>query len=96
VRAGQHLQHAASPAFPQRQQHSWPSAKSGRSSSPAQKLPDDQLVTELYLWSIARSPSPAELKLGVEFLASYGDKKNEAAQDLMWALLNSKDFLLVH
>ena len=30
------------------------------------------------------------------FLASYGDKKNEAAQDLMWALLNSKDFLLVH
>ncbi len=62
----------------------------------AQKLPDDQLVTELYLWSIARSPSAAELKLGVEFLASYGDKKNEAAQDLMWALLNSKDFLLVH
>ena len=62
----------------------------------AQKLPDDQLVSELYLWSIARSPSAAELKLGVEFLASYGDKKNEAAQDLMWALLNSKDFLLVH
>lgn len=62
----------------------------------AQKLPDNQLVTELYLWSVARSPSPAELKLGVEFLASYGDKKNEAAQDLMWALLNSKDFLLVH
>jgi hypothetical protein len=62
----------------------------------AQKLPDDQLVMELYLWSIARSPSAAELKLGVEFLASYADKKNEAAQDLMWALLNSKDFLLVH
>jgi hypothetical protein len=62
----------------------------------AQKLPDDQLVTELYQWSIARSPSAAELKLGIEFLGSYGDKKNEAAQDLMWALLNSKDFLLVH
>ena len=62
----------------------------------AQKLADDQLVTELYLWSLARSPSPAELKVGIEFLASYGDKKNEAAQDLMWALLNSKDFLLVH
>lgn len=62
----------------------------------AQKLPDDQLISELYLWSLARSPSAAELKVGVEFLSSYGDKKNEAVQDLMWALLNSKDFLLVH
>jgi hypothetical protein len=61
-----------------------------------QKLPDAELVAELYLWSLARRPSDAELKLGIEFLSSYGDMRNEAAQDLMWALLNSKDFLLVH
>jgi hypothetical protein len=62
----------------------------------AQKLPDDQLVNELYLWSLARHPSADEMKVAQEFFQSYGDKRVEAVQDLMWALLNSKDFLLVH
>jgi hypothetical protein len=60
------------------------------------KISDEQLVTELYLWSLARHPKPKELQLGLDVLKSYGDKKTEAAQELMWALLNSKDFLLVH
>ena len=34
--------------------------------------------------------------MGLEFLKGYGAKRAEAAQDLMWALLNSKDFLLSH
>ncbi len=61
-----------------------------------QKKPSDkELVTELYLWSVARYPRAEELKVSLDFLASYGDKKAEAAQDLMWALLNCHDFLLV-
>lgn len=76
----------------------------GRMQNPAarptqlvnQKLADEPLLTELYLWSLARHPSADELKLGIEFLKSYGEKRAEAVQDLMWALLNSKDFLLVH
>jgi hypothetical protein len=59
------------------------------------KPTDKELVTELYLWSVARHPRPEELKVGLDFVASYGEKKAEAAQDLMWALLNSRDFLLV-
>jgi hypothetical protein len=59
------------------------------------KLDDRELVVELYLWSLARNPSAAELKLSVDFVKTYGAKRAEAAQDLMWALLNSKDFLLV-
>ncbi len=31
----------------------------------------------------------------MDFLASYGDKKAEATQDLMWSLLNTRDFLLL-
>ena len=61
-----------------------------------QKLPDAEQVTELFLWTIARSPTPDEIRLCVDHLNSYGDKRTEALQDLMWALLNSKDFLLVH
>jgi hypothetical protein len=63
----------------------------------AKKPTDEQLVTDLYLWSLARRPDAKELKLGVEFVKGYGDtQRAAAAQDLMWALLNSKDFLLVH
>jgi len=63
----------------------------------AKKPTNEQLVTELFLWSLARKPSDKELKVGVEFVKSYGDlQRSAAAQDLMWALLNSKDFLLVN
>jgi hypothetical protein len=61
-----------------------------------QKLSDQQLVTELYLWCLARQPSSAESKVSLDFLKTYGAKRAEAVQDLMWALLNSKDFLLTH
>jgi len=60
------------------------------------KMTDAETVTELFLWCLARKPKEAELKLSLDFVQSYGDKKIDALQDLMWALLNSKDFLLVH
>jgi hypothetical protein len=61
-----------------------------------QKLSDRQLVTELYLWSLARHPRAEELKVSLEFLAARQANRQEAVQDLMWALLNSRDFLLTH
>jgi hypothetical protein len=61
-----------------------------------QKLTDKEMVTELYLWSLARHPSDAELQVSVDFLKKHAAQRAEATQDLMWALLNSRDFLLVH
>jgi hypothetical protein len=60
------------------------------------KPTDEQLVTDLYLWSLARTPTEKERKLGTAFLKDGAADRTAAAQDLMWALLNSKDFLLVH
>jgi hypothetical protein len=60
------------------------------------KLTDKELVSELYLWSLARHPSAAEQKVGLDFFKSHGERRAEAAQDLFWALLNSRDFLLMH
>jgi hypothetical protein len=60
------------------------------------KLSDKELVTEIYLWSVARHPNDAELKVGQEFLKTHAERRPEAAQDLFWALLNSRDFILVH
>ena len=41
------------------------------SNSSTRSSPDEQLITELYLWSLARNPKPEELKLSLDFLASY-------------------------
>jgi hypothetical protein len=60
------------------------------------KLTDKEIVTELYLWSLARHPSAAELKVGEDFFRTHAARRAEAAQDLMWVLLNSRDFVLVH
>jgi hypothetical protein len=70
---------------------------SGRAMQLAkEKLSDKELVTELYLWSLARQPNAEELKVTLEFFRSYADRRAEATQDLFWALLNSRDFLLIH
>ena len=59
--------------------------------------PDDaKLVEQLYLWTLVRPPEQKELDISLEFLKARAEKRDEAAQDLLWALLNSRDFLLVH
>jgi hypothetical protein len=68
------------------------------SARPAQllqkKITDEELVRELYLGSLSRNPSAKELEIGIDFLKA-SENRATGAQDLMWALLNSKDFLLV-
>ncbi len=61
------------------------------------KPSDEQLVEQIYLWSLCRRPGDKEKQVSLQLFQTYGSaKRTEAAQDLMWALLNSKDFLLVH
>jgi hypothetical protein len=61
-----------------------------------QKISDRELVTELYLWALARHPNDAELSRGESFLKANAAQRGEATQDLMWVLLNTRDFVLVH
>src|SRR5262249_31640815 len=62
-----------------------------------QKVTDAQLVEQVYLWCLCRPPGEKERVVSLELFRKYGvAKRAEAAQDLMWALLNSKGFLLLH
>jgi hypothetical protein len=54
------------------------------------------LVEQLYQWTVTRAPTAKESELATQFLRQDPAKRTEAAEDLMWALLNSRDFLLVH
>jgi hypothetical protein len=55
--------------------------------------PDLDLVEELYLASFSRPPNAAELGNGLKYLASGSRGRAALAQDLLWALVNSKPFL---
>ncbi len=55
---------------------------------------DQSVVDELYLASLGRFPDAGERDRGVRYLA--GGAKAMRAQDLLWALLNSKGFLYIY
>ena len=55
---------------------------------------DAAMVDELYLASLGRMPSAEERDRGVKYLA--GGARATRAQDLLWALLNSKAFLYIY
>ena len=71
------------------------------------KRPNDEKIRDMYLVAFARAPRPEELKAALDYLAeprlnSAGQPVDttkatrENFQDLLWALINSKEFLFNH
>jgi len=59
------------------------------------KAPDDAILDELTLASLCRFPTDRERAAASAHLAKTPDRR-KAWEDLAWALLNSKEFLLRH
>ena len=55
---------------------------------------DKEIVEELYLAALSRPPSADESALAMKYLQGKG--RAQRAQDLLWALVNSKAFLYNH
>lgn len=55
----------------------------------------EEKIHELYLWVYARPPVPDELQVALAHL-DKSEKKQEAYEDILWALLNTKEFLFNH
>ncbi len=53
---------------------------------------NDQLIDTIYMSALCRKPTATELENGKAYFATAGSQK-EAAEDLMWALINSPGFL---
>lgn len=87
-------------------------AKLGAGNGRAERLskeerPNEAKIRELYVAAFAREPRPAELKTAIEYLteprlSADGQPVNpqsasrENFQDLIWALINTKEFLFNH
>lgn len=65
-----------------------------RSQSHYESLGDEKLVEELYVAALCRSPLDNELKTATEYLKSRD--RRLAIRDLVWAVLNTQEFLLQH
>jgi hypothetical protein len=53
--------------------------------------PDAEKVEEAFLWAVGRKPSPAKLALALKYLDATKDKKS-VYEDILWALLQTKEF----
>ncbi len=58
--------------------------------------PSEDRIRELYLAAFAREPRPAELQSALGYLNETGTAANDNFQDLIWALINTKEFLFNH
>jgi hypothetical protein len=61
----------------------------------AGKLDGNQILQQLYLTALSRSPAEGEVKAALDHVAKHADRR-KAWEDVQWALLNSKEFLFRH
>lgn len=64
-------------------------ARAARGSRP-------RLIRSLYLMVLSREPTPDELAVAEEYLQGRGQRRQQEAHDLIWALINTKEFLYRH
>jgi Protein of unknown function (DUF1553)/Protein of unknown function (DUF1549) len=55
-----------------------------------------QIVTELYLAAYSRPPTDEEMKIATGAFSNEGATRQSATEDLMWALINSAEFVFNH
>jgi hypothetical protein len=62
----------------------------------ASELAPAEVVAELYLAAYSRLPTPEELSIALEAFAEKDATRQTAVEDVMWALVNSAEFVFNH
>ena len=71
--------------------------KQGRAAAIGQAdLSAGEIVDEVYLLIYSRWPSAGERAIAVEAIETAEAKRQQAVEDLMWALINSAEFVFNH
>jgi hypothetical protein len=52
-----------------------------------------EIVTELYLRAYGRYPSAQELQVGEDWMQRPEKSRRQAVEDILWALINSAEFV---
>ena len=59
------------------------------------KVTPEQAVEELYLAALSRVPTAPERQTAVDYLQKQTDRRR-GMEDLLWALLNTREFMFNH
>jgi hypothetical protein len=62
----------------------------------ADKRPAEERLRELYLIALSREPNEREMAHMTAYLRARPDMQSAAYEDLLWAVLNTKEFLYNH
>ncbi|HCD00965.1 MAG TPA: hypothetical protein DER64_10595 [Planctomycetaceae bacterium] len=62
----------------------------------AKKLSDEQVIDELFLATLSRVATDRERKLLLAAFTESSGNRREAVEDILWTLLNTKEFLYNH
>jgi hypothetical protein len=73
------------------------SSATGRAAGlAADKRPHEEKIRELYRWVYAREPKHDEMAVALTHLAKHTKDPKPAYEDIVWALINTKEFLFNH
>jgi hypothetical protein len=62
-------------------------------ASPNDKRSDAEKIEELFLWVFAHKPTPDQLHTALIHIAKHEKNKKIAYENILWALLNTKEFV---
>jgi hypothetical protein len=60
------------------------------------KMTPEEIVIELYMLAYSRNPASEELKIATSVFDAKDTTRRTAAEDVLWALLNSAEFVFNH
>ncbi len=60
------------------------------------KRPNEEKIKELYRWVYSRAPQDQEMKFALSYIEKHKAKPQVAYEDIIWALINTKEFLFNH
>jgi Protein of unknown function (DUF1553)/Protein of unknown function (DUF1549) len=67
-----------------------PDSRAGRLAKDAR--PDSEKIEELFFWAFAHGPKPEQLEAALAHLAAAGADKKAAYENILWSLINTKEF----
>ena len=60
------------------------------------KLTPEQIIEEVYLVTLSRLPTAEEKALMQEAFTAAADQRHQAVEDVLWTVMNTKEFLYNH
>ena len=74
------------------------SRASGRANTfvnPKDVRPDAEKVEEIFMWAFSRKPTQSDMKAALDHIEKHKAAKKTAYENILWALINTKEFVFV-